>query len=140
MNTQSLNFSFSYLYIAILLIIICSSSAHGYNDYNKESWYRDIWCYGETEVKVFPKGVSPRCDCLTENFAIEVDFARKWHEAVGQSLFYGHHLKRIPGILLIITKPSDMKHLNNLIDMINVYKLPIRVWAIDKSGKKIPIK
>ena len=32
-----------------------------------------------------------RCDILTATHAIEVDFARKWAEAIGQSLNYAMH-------------------------------------------------
>ncbi len=53
-----------------------------------ESYYRD-WAAaeldGETEV-VLPNGT--RCDILTDQYALEVDFADKWAEALGQCLNY----------------------------------------------------
>ena len=39
-----------------------------------------------------------RVDCLTDDYAIEVDFAKKWAESVGQSLFYAQMTKRDPAV------------------------------------------
>ena len=76
-----------------------------------ESYYQDIFAAevgGRTEVTA---GDGTRCDILTDSYAIEVDFARKWGEANGQSLNYGFQFNRQAGIVLILEKPSDRKHL-----------------------------
>lgn len=70
-----------------------------------------------------------RCDILTENYAIEVDFAKKWGESIGQSLHYALQFNRKAGILLILEKPSDERHLEKIKSIIVEYKLPIRVWV-----------
>lgn len=41
-----------------------------------------------------------RCDILTDKYAIEVDRAPKWHEAIGQAVHYAIMLKRKPCIAL----------------------------------------
>jgi hypothetical protein len=41
-----------------------------------------------------------RCDIVTETHAIEVDFADKWAEAIGQCLNYSFQLNKKAGILL----------------------------------------
>ena len=41
-----------------------------------------------------------RCDILTDKYAIEVDRAPKWHEAIGQATHYSITLKRKPCIAL----------------------------------------
>lgn len=41
-----------------------------------------------------------RCDILTDKYAIEVDRASKWHEAIGQAVHYSITLKRKPCIAL----------------------------------------
>ena len=43
-----------------------------------------------------------RVDCLTAEYAVEVDFGRKWAEAIGQSIYYAAMTGRKPGILLIV--------------------------------------
>lgn len=43
-----------------------------------------------------------RVDCLTNEYAIEVDFAQKWAEAIGQSLYYAHMTGKKPAIGFIV--------------------------------------
>ena len=40
-------------------------------------------------------------DCLNTEFAIEVDWAAHWAEALGQSLYYAGATNRKPGIILL---------------------------------------
>ena len=78
---------------------------------NPEAHYQGIAAKkysGQTEVTV-PDGT--RCDIVTETHAIEVDFADKWAEAIGQSLNYSFQLNKKAGILLILEKPDDERHL-----------------------------
>jgi hypothetical protein len=54
----------------------------------KEQFYQELYAKkvgGRTEVQM-PDGT--RCDILTATHAIEVDFDKKWAEAIGQSLNY----------------------------------------------------
>jgi hypothetical protein len=98
-----------------------------------ESYYQDIFATqvgGRTEVTA---GDGTRCDILTESYAIEVDFARKWGEAIGQSLNYGFQFNRQAGIVLILEKPSDRKHLIRVNSIIQHYDLPIKVWEMRAS-------
>jgi hypothetical protein len=95
-----------------------------------ESYYQDIFATeigGRTEVTA---GDGTRCDILTDSYAIEVDFARKWGEAIGQSLNYGFQFNRQAGIVLILEKPSDRKHLIRVNSIIQYYGLPIKVWEM----------
>jgi len=53
---------------------------------HEERYYRDIWCAehgGKTEV-VMEDGTC--CDCLTEEMAVEVVFARDAYEGIFQAL------------------------------------------------------
>jgi len=70
-----------------------------------------------------------------------VDFARKWGEAIGQSLNYGFQFNRQAGIVLILEKPSDRKHLIRVNSIIQHYDLPIKVWemrAYEQSSEPAP--
>ena len=58
-----------------------------------------------------------RCDILTDTHAIEVDFADKWAEAIGQSLNYAMQTGKKAGILLVIKDRGDEKHLERLTKM-----------------------
>ncbi len=67
-----------------------------------EKDYQRVWCYkncGQTEV-ILPDRT--RVDCVTKTHAIEFDFAKKWAESIGQSLYYGEILNKTPGVVLIV--------------------------------------
>jgi hypothetical protein len=69
-----------------------------------------------------------RVDCLTDEYAVEVDFAAKWAEAVGQALYYGLVTGRKPAVLLIIEKPADTRHLPRIKAVSE--KTGLTVWTI----------
>ena len=79
---------------------------------------------GETEVTC---GDGTRCDILTDTHAIEVDFANKWGEAIGQSLNYGLQLNKRAGIVLIIEHKSEYKHFVRINSIIEHHGLNIDV-------------
>ena len=73
-----------------------------------------------------------RVDCLTKTYAIEVDFASKWAESIGQSLYYGLMTNHQPGVLLVIEKKrKDIKYLKRLERVAK--EIDIKVWTIDKN-------
>ena len=101
-----------------------------------EQWYQTLWCdeqNGRAEVLMADK---TRCDCITATHAIEVDFAQKWVEAIGQSLHYARLTGKEAGVLLILKDSSETKYASRLRDNINYFDLPIRVWTIDAADYK----
>lgn len=84
----------------------------------------------QTEV-IAPDGT--RCDILTTEYAIEVDFADKWAEAIGQSLNYAIQFNKKAGIVLIAESQKDYKYAIRLNTIINHYKLPIKLWNIEPT-------
>lgn len=69
-----------------------------------------------------------RVDCLTDEYAIEFDFAVKWAESLGQALYYSIMTKKKPGIVLIMEDPKDERYLKRL--KVVADKLNIKVWAV----------
>ena len=55
-----------------------------------------------------------RVDCLAKDYAIEFDFAKKWAEAVGQSLYYSKMTGKKPAIALILTSLTDYRYLKRI--------------------------
>jgi len=119
----------STLFFATIILLIVVIMSFGINSHakrlHKESYYQDKGCKGQVESILEDY---TRIDCLTETHAIEYDFANKWAEAIGQSLHYGRMSNRKPGIVLIMEKETDNKYYKRLIDNINYYDLPIKVW------------
>jgi hypothetical protein len=72
----------------------------------KEAVWRDAlaraWT-GRVEVAV----AYGRVDVLTEGTAVELDFAHKYHEALGQALHYSHETGRQGVAALIVTGQID---------------------------------
>ena len=61
---------------------------------------------GEREVSV----TSGRVDILNETHTIEVEFANKWKNSIGQSLWYSQQTEKMPGIVLILKSKYDYKY------------------------------
>jgi hypothetical protein len=71
-----------------------------------------------------------RVDILTDQWAVEVDWADKWSEAIGQSLWYSCITGKKPGICLLIRDMSqDFKHIYRC-NVVTV-KYKIDIWLVD---------
>lgn len=94
---------------------------------NPERIYQAAWCSaagGRIETTLEDR---TRVDCLTTEYAVEVDFARKWAEAIGQSLYYAKMTGKRPGIVLILEEDNDRRHLHRLMQIAD--ELDIMVWT-----------
>ena len=92
------------LFISIIVIIFADISAQGESYYIKK--LNDQYFKGETEVKV-PNG---RADIVNDGYAIEVEWADKWKNSIGQALWYGLQSNKKPGIVLIMKDINDRKY------------------------------
>ena len=70
-----------------------------------------------------------RCDILTDTHAIEVDFADKWAEAIGQSLNYAMQTGKKAGIVLVLKYRGDEKHLERLMEMTRHCSMDIEIFS-----------
>ena len=118
------------LFLLFLLFISIDSKAY---EYQNEDFHVRVWC--KNGIVEYINYDRTRTDCLTSSHAIEFDFGRKYAESLGQSLHYGIMTNKKSGIVLIMTKDSDTKYLNRLINIIKHYKLPITVWKMDAIYK-----
>lgn len=114
--------------LALLLLIIFHQPAKAGAPL-PERWYQDMYCEYTIE-HTLPNGA--RVDCLTPTLAIEYDFARKWYEAIGQSLYYAMLTNRKAAIALIVTKTSDIRYYSRAVRTIEHYDLPIEYILIDE--------
>ncbi len=90
-----------------ILIALPIQAAHQY----KEKEYQEVWCKQAGGVTEYVLDDGARVDCITDEYAIEFDFASKWAEAVGQSLYYALKTEKKPGIVLILEKETDRRFL-----------------------------
>jgi len=113
--------------ITISILIIASMPVQAKHLF-LEKVYQNKFCSeikGTTEFYLLDK---TRVDCLTDNYAIEAEFAPKVYESIGQSLYYSVKTGKQAGILLILEQPSDQTYLNRLIPVANKYG--IKIWTI----------
>ncbi|MBL0721118.1 MAG: hypothetical protein JJV88_00895, partial [Sulfurovum sp.] len=79
-----------------------------------EKYYQTKMCNrlgGKIEYVLFDK---TRVDCLTKEYAIEVDWAKKWAEGIGQALYYAEITNKKPAVGLIVGDSKDDKYLRRL--------------------------
>jgi len=72
-----------------------------------ESYYSEIFCKSIGGVEEVVLSNRTRVDCVTDEYVIEVDFAKKWYEGVGQSLHYATVTGKKPGLALIIDETEE---------------------------------
>ena len=65
-----------------------------------------------------------RVDCLTDKYAIEVEFSKKWKEAIGQSLYYGIETGKQPAIAVIVNGRDD-NYLKRLESVTSKYDIKV---------------
>jgi len=97
--------------------------------YYQEKFAKEIG--GQVEV-VMKDGT--RCDILTATHAIEVDFAKKWAEAIGQSLNYAMQTGKRPAVALIVLSPSDNKYVERVSKISEKNRLGLTIYPIDGGG------
>ena len=94
-----------------------------------EHYYQKQWCTGKGKIEYHLTN-NTRVDCLTPTHAIEFDWASKWYESVGQSLYYSLQTNKRAGIVLIIKHKKDYKYWLRLNSTIKHFQLPIDTWLI----------
>lgn len=88
-----------------------------------EADYVKAYCKGVVEYRLPDK---TRVDCLTDEYAIEFDWAKKWAESVGQSLYYAKKTGKKPAVAIIVKSAKDDKY----IERINAVDKGITIFKI----------
>jgi len=94
-----------------------------------EKFYQERFCKKLNGLIEYRLPDATRIDCLTKEYAIEVDFAKKWAEGIGQGLYYGIETNRKPAVALIVGK-KDEKFLKRIRKVAKEFN--IKIFIIDK--------
>lgn len=70
-------------------------------------WLIENQVEGVSEHTLWDKS---RVDILTETYAIEVDWSKKWAEAVGQAIYYSKMTGKKPAIILLTKEEEDVRY------------------------------
>lgn len=101
-----------------------------------EKFYQELVCEKLGGVFEYRLPDRTRVDCLTTMYAIEFDFAPKWAEAIGQSLYYASQTGRKAKAILI-DESGTCRHHRKVVSTINAYTLPLTVQYITYTNRKI---
>ncbi|MBD5389381.1 hypothetical protein HDR63_03960 [bacterium] len=109
--------------VFIFLFILVTTAAYPKHKLLERDYVAQ-YCTGGTEFTLPDR---TRVDCLTDEYAIEFDFAPKWAEALGQSLHYARMTGREPGIYLILESGKDMRFVDILSPLCDLYGVKLEL-------------
>lgn len=114
--------------ILTAIALLLTTAADAREQRRHEPYYAALWCAeqgGRPEVRL---ASGNRADCITETHAIEVDWARKFRQGIGQSLDYAQETGKRAGILLLLRDERDYRYWIRLNTVIEYHQLPIDTW------------
>ncbi len=96
---------------------------------------------GKSEVQV----EGGRMDILTDEHAIEVEWASNWKESIGQSLWYAMQENKKPRIIMLLKKEVERKYFMMLNSALRHAKLEIeteyiRLYEIDDDDAELILR
>jgi len=90
--------------------------------------YQHWWCKKHGGEREYLLPDNTRVDCLTKEYAVEVEYAAKWAESIGQSLYYAQQTGRKPAVLMILQEKGDERFLKRLRTVAKEQE--IKVWTV----------
>ena len=88
------------------------------------------WCIANGGITEYRTKDGTYVDCLTDTYAIEVEYDYNWKESIGQSLHYAETTGKQPAILFIKRKSSKKDYFQELKRTVVEFKLPIKIFII----------
>ncbi len=114
-------FSVILLLIGIAGAFICYKNPSSFQEFNqkpvpktshlKEGDYVNMYCKGIIEYQLPDR---TRVDCLTDEYAIEYDWAKKWAESIGQAMYYSKMTGKKPAVAIIIKNPYERLYIKRI--------------------------
>jgi len=126
------------LLIALILFTVSAFS----QTRQRESYYQQKFAEivgGEREVVLKDR---TRVDIVTDTHTIEVDFAEKWAESIGQSLHYeGMFSDKKAGVLLVLDLDREERFLDRLMGVAAKHGIDVWIWDwTDDTWSKVDYK
>ncbi len=98
-----------------------------------EKDYVNMYCTG---IKEYVLADKTRVDCLTDEYAIEFDYAKKWAESIGQSLYYSKKTGKKPAVAIITNGENDLKYIQRIKETdekITIFEIPANIIRNNKE-------
>lgn len=114
--------SIIFLILGVLGIFFCAKNTSPEQEINqkpaiqkysrlKEGDYVNMYCKGIIEYQLPNR---TRVDCLTDEYAIEYDWAKKWAESIGQAMYYSKMTGKKPAVAIIIKNPLERVYIKRI--------------------------
>ena len=110
-----------------LLLLIALLTSLQAKHLHSEKYYQKIFCDRVGGVMEVVLDDNTIIDCFFGEYAVEVDFGNKFYEAIGQSLYYGYKTNSRAGIYLIIENENELKYLERVKIIGEMYD--IKIWS-----------
>ena len=134
-------------FTVVLSSTLCLTAFVHLDQQDRSSWHEVDWVqhlaeteYGiedgsdSLEIRLFN---GKRIDLIWSDYAIEVDWANKFPEGIGQSLYYAAVTHRKPAVLLLVKNPiKDQKYIEQALVVCRSNEPRIRLWAYDTTQSK----
>lgn len=98
---------------------------------HKEKFYADRFCASVGGMSEFYLRDKTVADCMTKHYAIEVEFAEKFYQGIGQALHYSIVSGRKPAVYLIIENRKDYRYLDRLERIAEKYDIKVFYYEED---------
>lgn len=124
--------------VMIALVIVCAflfPSVVFAKRAHSEKWYIQQWCKPRRGVERAVLNDGTKCDCMTDEYVVEVEYANKWKNAIGKSLHYALQTGKRSMIVLITENPRGEIYYKQLKMLISYFSLPIDTWQIGGATK-----
>jgi hypothetical protein len=118
--------SLIFLSLVIFYLITSNESEEKQNIVKNEKYYQTNLCKKLNGVIEYKLPDKTRIDCLTDDYAIEIDWAKKWAEGIGQALYYAQQTNKKPAVALIVSE-KDERYLKRLKSVADKFKIKIIV-------------
>lgn len=120
----------------LAIVLLCAIGSSSLADERAEARRLAPKYAAQPEVRMTDGTV---CDLVSETEAIEIDYAPKWAEAVGQSLHYAEMTGKKAGIILLLEDPdSEWRHLVRCARLCG--KLGIQLYVEELSREQPPVQ
>lgn len=74
-------------------------------------------------------------DCVSDTPPIELDYSRRWADAIGQSLHYAAQTDKLPGMILVCHEDTSetacQRHFYRVADTFSYWTISMTVWLCD---------
>ena len=91
-----------------------------------------VWCDSKFGISEYRTKYGTYADCLTDEYAIEVEFDYKWKESIGQAIHYAEATNKKPAIALILRKKSRVDYLTQINNSLKYLNLDIPIFIINE--------